>query len=117
MIARFRLIALAEAVSWLALIAATIAKRAFDVEEATAVIGPIHGVIFLVYLAAVVFLREELGWSAKRTAIAIAAAIIPLGTYLIVERHYLPEAEAEAELAARARPAGVADGPRPARQP
>src|SRR5918994_259548 len=84
MIARFRLIALAEAVSWLALIAATVAKRAFDVEEATAVIGPIHGVIFLVYLAAVVFLREELGWPLKRTAVAIAAAVIPLGAYLIV---------------------------------
>jgi len=107
MIARFRLIALAEAVGWLALIATTAVKRAFEAEEATAVIGPIHGVIFLLYLAAVVFLRDELGWSLTRTAVAVVAAVIPLGAYLIVERRYLPEAgaAAEARAAAATRPA------------
>ena len=118
MIARFRLIALAEAVSWLLLIGATVAKRAFAVEEATAVIGPVHGVIFLAYLAAVVLLRDELGWSAKRTAIAVAAAVIPLGAYLIVERRYLAEAEAEAEVGVAGRDVAgheVAEAARPAR--
>ena len=113
MIARFRLIALAEAVTWLVLIAATVAKRAFDVEEATAVIGPIHGVIFLVYLAAVMYLREDLGWSLKRTVVAIAAAVIPLGAYLIVERRYLPEAEADAAARAQRRPADPAESTQP----
>jgi integral membrane protein len=87
----FRVVSIAEAVSWLVLIAATIAKRAFDVHEATAVIGPIHGVIFLAYAACVVFLREELDWSLGRTAVAIVASVIPLGAYLIVERRYLSE--------------------------
>ncbi len=93
MIARFRLVALAEAISWVALIIATVAKRGFGVEGATEILGPIHGVVFLAYLAAVVFLREDLGWSLKRTMIAVAAALVPMGAYFIVERRYLSDTE------------------------
>jgi integral membrane protein len=84
-VARFRLIAIAEGVSWLVLIAATVAKHGFGVEDATAVIGPIHGVIVLAYLAGVAFLREELDWSGRRTLLAIAATIIPFGTFRVLK--------------------------------
>lgn len=88
---RFRLVALAEAVSWLVMIAAVVAKRLLGVEGATTVIGPVHGIVFLGYLASVVFLREELAWTARRTLVAIAAAVVPLGAYLVVERRYLAD--------------------------
>ena len=87
--ARFRLIARVESASWLAMIAASVAKRVFGVDAATAVVGPVHGLVFLAYLAAVAFLREELEWSGRRTAVAVASAVVPLGAYLIVERHWL----------------------------
>jgi integral membrane protein len=83
-VARFRLIATAEAVSWLVLIVATVAKHGFGVEGATTVIGPIHGVIVLAYLAGVAFLREDVGWSGRQTLLAIAATVIPLGTFRVV---------------------------------
>lgn len=89
----FRLLALTEAVSWLLLIGAAIAKRAADLPEATQIMGPIHGVIFLVYAGAVLYVRDELRWSAGRTVVALLAALLPLGTYLIVERRYLAEAQ------------------------
>jgi integral membrane protein len=103
-IARFRLIAAAEAISWLVLIVATVAKRGFDVEEATSVIGPIHGVIVLVYVAGVAILREELGWSGRRTLLALVATVIPFGTFGVVrdletdtERGYVNEDEGGVE--------------------
>ena len=95
-IARFRLIAAAEAISWLVLIVATVAKRGFDVEEATSVIGPIHGVIVLVYVAGVAFLREELGWSGRRTLLALVATVIPFGTFRVV-RNLETDAENDIE--------------------
>jgi integral membrane protein len=92
-VSRFRLIALAETISWLAMLAAVVAKRVFDVDDATATIGPVHGVVFLLYLTGVVFLREELDWSGRRTFGAVAAAVVPFGAYVIVERRLLPRAD------------------------
>jgi integral membrane protein len=89
-VARFRWIALAESVSWLVLIGAVVAKYAFGHAAATATVGPVHGVLFLAYLAGVLFLREELGWGSTRTAVAVSSALIPLGAYLVVERRMLP---------------------------
>jgi integral membrane protein len=90
-LARFRLVAIAEAVSYLALLAAVVAKRGFGVDGATSVVGPVHGIVFLAYLASVAFLREELEWPTRRTLAALAAALVPLGAYLVVERRYLSD--------------------------
>ncbi len=95
-ITRFRWLAVLETVSWLTLIVAVIAKRGFGVEGATTVLGPVHGLIFLAYLAGVVFLREELRWPASRAVIAVVAAVIPFGAYLIVDRQFLSPAEVAA---------------------
>ena len=76
--------------SWLILLGAVVAKYAFDVTGATTALGPIHGVIFLVYLASVLMIRGDLGWTPRETWTAIVAAVIPLGPYLIVERRMLP---------------------------
>lgn len=87
----FRLAAIVEAFTWVVLIFAAIAKRAWGVEWATAVVGPIHGIAVLVYYAGVSLLREDLGWSVRRTLAALLAALVPLGTWLIVERRWLRE--------------------------
>ena len=52
--------------------------------------GPIHGIIFLVYAGAVLYVRDDLKWSGGRTILALVAALVPLGTVLLVERRYLP---------------------------
>ena len=74
----FRLLALTEAVSWLLLIGAAVLKRAADLPEATQIMGPIHGVIFLVYAGAVLYVRDDLKWPAGRTLMALFAALLPL---------------------------------------
>jgi integral membrane protein len=107
-VARFRVLAAVEAVTWMVMIGAVVAKRGFGVEQATALIGPVHGIVFLAYLAGVVFLREELQWSFGRTTLAIVAAVIPAGAYLIVDRHLL--SSAPTTVGARSVPNEHADG-------
>ncbi len=85
-VARFRLIAVAEAVTWLALIAATVARHGFGVEGATTAIGPVHGVIVLAYFAGVGLLREQLEWSSRRTLAAVVATVVPFGTLFVVRQ-------------------------------
>jgi integral membrane protein len=88
-VTRFRAIALIEAVTWIVMIGAMVAKRGFGIAGATAVVGPVHGLVFLAYLVGVVFLREELLWSARRCFVAVLLAVVPLGTYLVVDRRWL----------------------------
>ena len=83
-----RIIAIVEAVSYLALLVAVVAKRAFAEPGGVTVIGPVHGVIFLAYVAAVIFAREERHWDAATTVGCIVAAVIPFGGY-VVERRLL----------------------------
>ncbi len=98
----FKVIALAEAVSYLVLLAASVAKRTLDAPEFVAVIGPIHGVIFLAYVALALYVRERLGWTGWTTVMVIVAAVIPLGG-LVVEKR-VPD---EAPSASGAAPADV----------
>ncbi len=86
----FRFIAIVEAVSYLALLVAVVAKRVFAQPGGVTVIGPVHGVIFLAYVAAVIFAREERNWDAATTLACIVASVIPFGGY-VVERRLLQD--------------------------
>ena len=79
----FRAVALVEAVSYLVLLAAVVAKYGFDQPVGVHIMGPVHGVIFLVYAFLAFTVRDELRWSAQHTAAVLAAAVIPLGGYLV----------------------------------
>src|SRR5215510_9259697 len=90
MILWFRRVAVLEAVSYLVLLAASVAKHGFGVQGLVETIGPIHGVIFLVYLALALGVRRPLGWDSGTTLTVVIAAVIPLGG-IIVERRYTDE--------------------------
>ena len=90
----FRVIAGAEAITGLLLALSMIAKYALDRDEFTPAIGLVHGIVFLVYVAVAIDRRAVLRWDAYRFVVALAAAFVPLGTYLVVER---PENWAELE--------------------
>jgi integral membrane protein len=90
MIRWFRGVAVVEAVSYLVLLAASVAKHAFGVQGLVETIGPVHGVIFLVYLGLALAVRRPLGWDATTTGTVVIAAVIPLGG-LWVERRLTGE--------------------------
>jgi len=85
----FRVVALVEAVSYLVLLVAVVAKYGFDAPIGVRIMGPVHGVIFLAYAGLAFTVRDQLRWSAQHTAAVLAAAVIPLGGYL-VERSLTP---------------------------
>ena len=77
----FRLVAYFEAVTYLALLTATVVHRVFDGPDAVSFLGPIHGIAFLVYLVLVLWLREPQGWDLWRTILIILASAVPFGGF------------------------------------
>ena len=77
----FRIIAFAEACSWLGLLIGMYVKYVPETTEAgVKVFGPIHGGIFVLYLLAVLTARSTFGWSLKTTFWAAAASVPPFAT-------------------------------------
>lgn len=89
----FRWVALAEAISYLMLLLAVVAKHGFDQPGGVSVMGPIHGMLFLTYMGLVLLVRDELGWSARETLLAVLASAVPFGG-VAVERRMIPDRNA-----------------------
>lgn len=80
-VAAFRAVAYFEAATYLALLAAVVVYRVLDGPDFIGVLGPIHGIAFLVYLFLVIRIREGQGWSLGRTILVVLAAAIPFGGF------------------------------------
>ena len=77
----FRVVAVVEAVTYLVLLAAVVLYRVLDGPDFIGVLGPVHGIAFLIYLALVLRIRESQGWSLGRTIVVILAAAVPFGGF------------------------------------
>ena len=97
MLRSFRVVALAEAVSYLVLLAAAVAKRALDAPGPVEALGPVHGVLFLAYLGLAFAVRPILRWNVLTTALVIVAAVVPFGAFVVERR--LPDSEPDPEPA------------------
>ena len=82
----FRVVAVAEAVSWLLLIVATIVKYSADAPLGVHVMGPIHGVLFIAYVILTLELRRRLSWDGRTTLVVLAESILPGGGFLAARR-------------------------------
>lgn len=81
--ARFRAVALAEAVSWIGLLVGMFFKYVTDSGElGVKVFGPIHGAVFVVYLVTTWISSRRLAWDRTTTMWAFAASVPPLATLL-----------------------------------
>jgi integral membrane protein len=85
----FRWIAIAEAASFLALLVATFVKYNMENEVGVQLLGPVHGVLWLVYVGLVFAVRSEAQWGLTTTGIVLLASIVPFGGF-VVERRMLP---------------------------
>lgn len=78
----FRIVAIAEALSWTGLLIGMLFKYVLsDNELGVQIFGPIHGGVFVLYVLSVVFVRGPLRWSWMTTLLALAASIPPLFTW------------------------------------
>jgi integral membrane protein len=85
-LARFRVMAYVVGVGLLALCAAMVLKYAFDEDQYVAIIGPVHGFLYIVYLVAVVDLGLKARWSLKGTILVMLAGVVPLVSFFVERR-------------------------------
>jgi integral membrane protein len=77
----FRVVAVAEALSWLGLLAGMFVKWVLQTSEVgVQVFGPIHGGIFVAYVALALAAGRVLRWTPATLTLALAASVPPLAT-------------------------------------
>jgi integral membrane protein len=79
----FRIVAIAEATSFLMLLTASVLKRTADEEIGVTILGPIHGVLFLAYVWIALGIRTEQGWDVRTTSLILLGAVLPFGGYVV----------------------------------
>ncbi|MFD2092890.1 DUF3817 domain-containing protein [Blastococcus deserti] len=97
----FRIVAVAEALSWIGLLIGMYVKYVPETTElGVQVFGPIHGGIFLAYVLVAVVAARVLRWSSGTTLLALVASVPPLATIWFerwaTRRGRLPQGEAVA---------------------
>lgn len=77
----FRIVAIAEAVSWTGLLVGMFFKYVVVRDEiGVTIFGPIHGALFVAYLIGAFVAARSLGWSRWTLALAVVASVPPLAT-------------------------------------
>ena len=77
----FRVVAVAEALSWIGLLIGMYVKYVPETTElGVQIFGPIHGGIFVAYVVTAVVAARVLRWSIGTTLLALVASVPPLAT-------------------------------------
>ncbi|HEX6625805.1 MAG TPA: DUF3817 domain-containing protein [Pyrinomonadaceae bacterium] len=83
-IGRLRAIAFIEGVSYLVLLCVAMPLKYFaGLPSAVKTVGWIHGVLFVLYLLAVAEVAIKHRWPPARVLFALAASVIPFGTFVL----------------------------------
>ncbi|UBU16274.1 DUF3817 domain-containing protein [Nonomuraea gerenzanensis] len=82
----FRAVAVAEACSWAGLLIGMFFKYVTETGElGVKIFGPVHGALFVLYVAGVLLSAREAGWSRGAVVLGLACAVPPF-TSLWFER-------------------------------
>ena len=77
----FRAVAVAEAVSWVLLLAGMFVKWVLRTSElGVQLAGPVHGAVFIAYLLVSLLAWRVLRWSPRTAVLALIASVPPLCT-------------------------------------
>jgi len=87
-----RRLSVAEAVSYLVLLVAAIVKRSGGPEFGVDLVGPIHGVLYLVYVVALLKVYGDYGWPFWRVIAGAFLGAMPFGGFW-VDRNWLAPLE------------------------
>lgn len=94
-VGRFRLVSLLEGLSFLLLLfVAMPLKYGFGMPEAVSLVGRAHGLLFVVFVAALIAATREAGWGLGKAALFFVLSTVPFG-FLLIDR----QAKAAAPLA------------------
>ncbi|MEM9362303.1 MAG: DUF3817 domain-containing protein [Bacteroidota bacterium] len=88
----FRITAILEGISYLALFAFTMPLKYWaGILEPNKVVGYAHGILFIAYVIIAIvfwFIRK---WSFKRLLILVVASLLPFATFYVDEKYLKPE--------------------------
>ena len=88
-IGRFRLLSMLEGTSLLLILFVSMPlKYIWEIPEPNMVIGMAHGLLFMLYLVAVIFNKFTRNWSYKLMFIALAVSIVPFGTFWADKKYF-----------------------------
>jgi integral membrane protein len=77
----FRAVAIAEAVSWVLLLAGMFVKWVLRTSElGVQLAGPVHGAVFVAYVLVSLVAWRVLGWTPRTALLALVASVPPLCT-------------------------------------
>jgi integral membrane protein len=80
----FRQVGLLEGASFLVLLFIAMPLKYFaGLPLGVRVVGMAHGVLFILYVAALYYVASELRWSRGKVAVAFFASLVPFGTILL----------------------------------
>jgi integral membrane protein len=80
---RLRFIGMAEGLSLLVLLGIAMPlKYLANQPEAVKIVGWIHGLLFVAFVAAVLVMYYERNWPFKKVVVAFIAAFLPFGTFV-----------------------------------
>jgi integral membrane protein len=100
---RLRTIAIIEGISFLVLLGVAMPLKHFaGMPEAVKIVGWMHGILFILYVLAVMETAKSRKWPLKRVAFALVASVLPAGPFVMepsLKREQLA-AEAQPETAA-----------------
>ncbi|MGQ0840146.1 DUF3817 domain-containing protein [Actinokineospora sp.] len=85
-LARFRVLAYIVGVGLLTLVAAMILKYGAGNAGPMAVVGPVHGFLYAVYLVFAFDLALKARWSVKGTLVVLVAGMIPFLSFVVERR-------------------------------
>tara|TARA_B100000767_G_scaffold123086_1_gene117274 strand:+ start:1136 stop:1411 length:276 start_codon:yes stop_codon:yes gene_type:complete len=85
----FRFIGFLEGISFLLLILIAVPIKYLEGNEFyVKLLGMPHGILFVLYIVLLVFIKKQMKWDFKITGIVAIASIIPFGTFY-VDKKYL----------------------------
>lgn len=109
---RFRFVAVAEAITWAALLVAMYFKWVEGHESAVRIPGMVHGIVFLAFVAVSFLTARALKWNLITLGLALVSSLPPFGT--LVFEWWARRSGRLAELSAAVQePAGDRDGEAP----
>lgn len=104
-----RVVAVAETLSWLLLIMATVVKYTAGNEVGVQILGPTHGTLFMIYVVLALITWRALGWSLLTLGVVLVESFVPGGGFLVARRTDLARHTDSQRRADLARPGDSAD--------
>jgi integral membrane protein len=82
-VSRFRVVGFLEGISFLLLLfVAMPLKYMFNFPMPVTVVGALHGILFILYILAIVYVMITVRWPITKVLLALFASVIPFGPFI-----------------------------------